>query len=204
MSKDFYSLSEVADLLSVSKETLRRWDRSGKLVPIRHPINSYRVYPADSLRQFDELGFLFHNKNTSHEKPLRAYRCIELFAGAGGLALGLEQAGIESVLLNETDKHACSTLRVNRPNWNVAEGDVAKLNFKNYRGKVDLVTGGFPCQAFSYAGKNSALKILEAPYFLSLLVQSKKPNPLLPSERTLEDYSTTTREHTARYDLRVK
>lgn len=179
MSKDFYSLSEVADLLSVSKETLRRWDRSGKLVPIRHPINSYRVYPADSLRQFDELGFLFHNKNTSHEKPLRAYRCIELFAGAGGLALGLEQAGIESVLLNEIDKHACSTLRFNRPNWNVVEGDVAKINFENYRGKVDLVTGGFPCQAFSYAGKKLGFEDTRGTLFFEFARAIKETQPTI-------------------------
>ena len=179
MSKDFYSLSEVADLLSVSKETLRRWDRSGKLVPIRHPINSYRVYPADSLRQFDELGFLFHNKNTSHEKPLRAYRCIELFAGAGGLALGLEQAGIESVLLNEIDKHACSTLRVNRPHWNVVEGDVAKINFENYRGKVDLVTGGFPCQAFSYAGKKLGFEDTRGTLFFEFARAIKETQPTI-------------------------
>lgn len=179
MSKDFYSLSEVADLLSVSKETLRRWDRSGKLLPIRHPINSYRVYPAESLRQFDELGFLFQTKNTSYETPLRAYRCIELFAGAGGLALGLEQAGIESVLLNEIDKHACNTLRVNRPSWNVVEGDVAKINFENYRGKVDLVTGGFPCQAFSYAGKKLGFEDTRGTLFFEFARAIKETQPTI-------------------------
>lgn len=78
---------------------------------------------------------------------------IELFAGAGGMALGLEQAGIDGLAFVEIDKTACETLRQNRPNWNVVEGDVSKVDFKPYRGKVDVVSGGAPCQSFSYAGK---------------------------------------------------
>ncbi len=81
-----------------------------------------------------------------------SFSSIELFAGAGGLALGLEKAGFEAVLLNEVDKHACATLRQNRPNWNVIEGGIEKIDFTSYRNKVDFVSGGFPCQSFSYAG----------------------------------------------------
>lgn len=78
---------------------------------------------------------------------------IELFAGAGGLALGFEQAGFEPLALIECDKHACATLRANRPAWNVIEENVHKVDFTPYRNKVSVVTGGAPCQAFSYAGK---------------------------------------------------
>lgn len=78
---------------------------------------------------------------------------IELFAGAGGLALGLEQAGIEHVALVEFDHAACETLRKNRPKWNVIEGDVHEVDFTPWHGQIDLVSGGAPCQAFSYAGK---------------------------------------------------
>jgi len=80
------------------------------------------------------------------------FSSIELFAGAGGLALGLEKAGFNTILLSEIDKNACQTLRHNRPNWNVVEGDVKNIDFAPYQGKVDFVSGGFPCQAFSYAG----------------------------------------------------
>lgn len=83
----------------------------------------------------------------------KKYTSIELFAGAGGLALGFEKAGIEGVSFVEIDKDACSTLRLNRPNWNVIEDDIANVDFKKYKGKVDVVSGGAPCQAFSYAGK---------------------------------------------------
>jgi len=78
---------------------------------------------------------------------------IELFAGAGGLAIGLEAAGLKCVALNEIDHWAAETLRANRPEWNVVEADIKTVSFAEYRDKVDVVTGGFPCQAFSYAGK---------------------------------------------------
>jgi DNA (cytosine-5)-methyltransferase 1 len=81
------------------------------------------------------------------------FNVIELFAGAGGLALGLEAAGIKCVALNELNHWAAETLRLNRPNWNVIENDIKNVSFAQYKGKVDIVTGGFPCQAFSYAGK---------------------------------------------------
>ena len=157
--KNYFSLTEVADYLSVSKETLRRWDRSGKLLSIRLP-NNYRVYSRDSLSQFEQLDFLFCNSvtNESDYIPLRRFKSIELFAGGGGLALGLENSGLECLALNELDKWSCQTLRQNRPDWNVLEGDIKNFVFKDYEGKVDLVTGGFPCQAFSYAGKKLGFK----------------------------------------------
>lgn len=80
------------------------------------------------------------------------FKSIDLFAGAGGTALGLENAGFEHILLSEIDEVAVATLRQNRPSWNVASGDVADLDFTSYAGKIDLLEGGFPCQAFSYAG----------------------------------------------------
>jgi DNA (cytosine-5)-methyltransferase 1 len=76
---------------------------------------------------------------------------IELFAGAGGLALGLEKAGLKAKALIEIDKDAVATLRHNRPEWNVIHADVSKVSFEGM--SADVVTGGFPCQAFSYAGK---------------------------------------------------
>lgn len=78
---------------------------------------------------------------------------IELFAGAGGLALGLEQAGIKTVKHVEIDPYCCETLKKNRPFWNIECNDIKNIDFTNYKNKIDIVTGGFPCQAFSYAGK---------------------------------------------------
>ncbi len=79
---------------------------------------------------------------------------VELCAGAGGQALGLEQAGFSHNALVEIDKHCCNTLRHNRPEWNVLEEDmrIFKERSGSYRG-VDLLAGGLPCPPFSVAGK---------------------------------------------------
>lgn len=152
--KNYYSLAEAADILGKSKETLRRWDRTGKLTAVREPISNYRIYEKKQLETFKAFSVIDVSKEVDNfEKPLHKYSVLELFAGAGGLAIGLEKAGLSCVALNEIDKWACQTLRKNRPNWNVLEGDIRELSVKDYAGKVDIVTGGFPCQAFSYAGK---------------------------------------------------
>ncbi|MFB5606324.1 MAG: DNA cytosine methyltransferase [Nitrosarchaeum sp.] len=93
------------------------------------------------------------------------FTTIELFAGAGGLALGLEKAGFETLGLIEFDKYAVETLQKNRPNWNIVFDDIANiscLNLEEYfsikKGELDLLSGGAPCQAFSYAGKRLGLE----------------------------------------------
>lgn len=153
--KKYYSLAEASEILDKSKETLRRWDREGKLVAVREPISNYRVYEKNQLDLFSQFSTIDINEDVDNfVRPDNEYKVLELFAGAGGLAIGLEKAGIKCVALNELDKWACKTLRKNRPHWNVLEGDIKDYSFKEYQGKVDIVTGGFPCQAFSYAGKS--------------------------------------------------
>jgi len=178
--KKTYSLSEVADLLSVSKETLRRWDRNGKLTATREPMSNYRIYNKDQLHIFGQLDFFFDPENKgNHVLPKRTFNSIELFAGAGGLAIGLEQAGIECSALNEFDKWACATLRKNRPDWNVIEADIRTVPFENYKGGVDIVTGGFPCQAFSYAGKKLGLKDARGTLFYEFARTVQETQPLI-------------------------
>lgn len=90
---------------------------------------------------------------------------IELFAGAGGLALGIEKAGFASLGLVEIDKDASDTLRRNRQKWRVINDDIANIScldlnmyFGLEKGELDLLSGGAPCQAFSYAGKRLGLE----------------------------------------------
>ena len=80
---------------------------------------------------------------------------VEICAGAGGQALGLERAGFEHALAVELDGMACATLRANRPGWKVAEGDVADEGLwrpRDYR-DVALLAGGVPCPPFTVAGR---------------------------------------------------
>ena len=178
--KEFIPLSEVADILSVSKETLRRWDKSGKLESIRHPINNYRVYHSHDLKQFGQIGFMFDETTPEPAAaPEGVYTVAELFAGAGGLALGMEKAGLHCVLLNEVNREACATLRKNRPHWNVIEGDVATLDFHHLQGKIDVLTGGFPCQAFSYAGKKLGFEDARGTMFYEFARAVKEIKPLI-------------------------
>lgn len=155
----YISISEAAKLLNKSTQTLRRWDNDGKLIAIREPISNYRVYKkSEILTLFDDvLEDGFNGLVSNFVEPNNEYKVIELFAGAGGLALGLEKAGLKCTVLNEMDKYACATLRKNRKNWNVLEGDIKDFNFSKYKGKADVLTGGFPCQAFSYAGNRLGL-----------------------------------------------
>ncbi len=112
-----------------------------------------------------------------HVTPLRDFTSLELFAGAGGLALGMHFAGFRHILLNEIDPMASETLRLNRPDWNVLEGDVHKVDFTPLRGLVDFVSGGFPCQAFSYAGKKGGLNDTRGTLFFELARAVKEIQP---------------------------
>ncbi|EKZ6393227.1 DNA (cytosine-5-)-methyltransferase [Klebsiella aerogenes] len=178
MLKEEFSLSEVADILGVSKETLRRWDTAGKLVSQRNDENNYRFYRKDQLKHFEQAQFLFKSQWSDESKACNNnYTVLELFAGAGGMALGLEKAGLKSVLLNEIDAHACKTLRINRPEWNVVEGDVSQVDFTPYRDTVDVLAGGFPCQAFSYAGKKLGFEDTRGTLFFEFARAVKEINP---------------------------
>ncbi|GAB6139625.1 DNA (cytosine-5-)-methyltransferase [Methylosoma difficile] len=174
-----YSVAQVADMLGVSKETLRRWDNSGKLPSLRNPMNNYRFYNKEQLRQFEELHFIFDDSGRLDITPHHHYKTIELFAGGGGLAIGLERAGLDTVLLSELDKSACETLKANRPHWNVQAGDIAQLDFTPYHGQVDVVTGGFPCQAFSYAGKKMGFEDARGTLFYEFARAVKETQPTL-------------------------
>ncbi|GAT08465.1 DNA cytosine methyltransferase [Mycolicibacterium novocastrense] len=78
--------------------------------------------------------------------------CLEICAGAGGQSLGLELGGFTHELAVEIAPEACDTLRLNRPQWSVREGDIRELDGRLYRG-VDLLAGGVPCPPFSVAGR---------------------------------------------------
>lgn len=151
------TVSETAESLEVSRDTIRRWEKKG-LIRSRRSENNHRVFDLGEVRRLQaKLGGVGSENNYKILKDEfegePRYKAVGLFAGAGGTALGFENAGIGHSLLNEFDRHAAATLKMNRPGWNVVEGDVADIDFRPYEGEVDILEGGFPCQAFSYAGK---------------------------------------------------
>lgn len=121
-------------------------------------------------------------------KSKKTKTCIELFAGAGGLALGLEKAGFEEIGLVEFDAKACETLRINRQKWNVIEEDIVEVSkrdllkeFKLKEGELDLLSGGYPCQSFSYAGKKLGLDDVRGTmfYYYAEFLRQLKPKMFL-------------------------
>ena len=109
-------------------------------------------------------------------KPVRNFLTVELFAGAGGLALGLEKAGFTPVALNEIDPSACHTLKLNRPDWHIIRGDVRDVGFSEFT-NIDLVSGGFPCQAFSYAGRKLGFEDTRGTLFFEFARAIKEIQP---------------------------
>ena len=116
------------------------------------------------------------------------FTTIELFAGAGGLALGVEKAGFLTIGLVEVDRDACETLKVNRPKWNVICDDIANVSGQDLEGRfgikkreLDLLSGGAPCQAFSYAGKRLGLEDARGTlfYHYALFLEKLQPRMFL-------------------------
>lgn len=172
------SYTNFADLMGVSKRTLLLWEHSGKFVPETDDAGT-KFFETEKLMDVPEIKEMqTSNWNAEHSlMPLRPYTSIELFAGAGGLALGMSQAGFQHLMLNEIDKDASDTLRKNRPDWHVVNHDVNAVHFGHYRGKVDLISGGFPCQAFSYAGNKGGFDDARGTLFFELARAVKEVQP---------------------------
>ncbi|HUH41637.1 MAG TPA: DNA (cytosine-5-)-methyltransferase [Sulfurimonas sp.] len=116
-------------------------------------------------------------------KIINKYNVVELFAGAGGLALGLEQAGFNTKATVEINKWATKTLKTNRPNWNIIEDDIQKISqvgikqyLKDYE-EIDLLSGGYPCQSFSYAGNRLGIEDTRGTLFYDFAEILKELNP---------------------------
>jgi len=165
---DYLSLANAATLLGIPSRVLRIRADAGVVRPHHTLADGEPVFHRDELAKLPGMGFLLSVAQAVPEKPVRTYRSIDLFAGAGGLSIGMELSGFKPVALSELDKHACATLRANRPKWNVLEGDMRNHHFARYEGAVDLVTGGFPCQSFSYAGKKLGLEDARGTLFFEM------------------------------------
>lgn len=175
---DFISINNLADLTGNSFSTVQKWGEKG-LYPLKKDSKGKEGFFLEDLKEIPQIKEMI-NSNWDEEltiTPLRDYTSVELFAGAGGLALGMHMAGFRHVLLNEMDNLACQTLKKNMPEWNVLEGDIHNIDFSPLNGKIDLLTGGFPCQAFSYAGKKGGLNDARGTLFFELARAVKEIQP---------------------------
>jgi DNA (cytosine-5)-methyltransferase 1 len=162
---ELITVHEAAKIIGVSSDTIRRWDKKGLIKAHRSALN-YRVFNIDELkRTHDKISYKStkNNYRILKAKPTK-HTVIELFSGAGGTALGFENAGLKDVMLVEYDKNAAATLKKNRPSWNVVADDIHNVSFKGL--KADIVEGGFPCQTFSYAGKKMGFEDARGTLFL--------------------------------------
>lgn len=174
------SISQASEELNVSIDTIRRWEKKG-LIKAKRSETGHRLFQASELSRLKaktngvgEVGYKVHKAEAQSE-----FSVVELFAGAGGLALGMENAGLKCEMLVEIDKKAVETLRANRPEWNVIDDDIANVDFRNV--KADVVAGGFPCQSFSYAGKRLGFEDTRGTLFFEYAraVKEIKPKVIL-------------------------
>lgn len=147
------TVHEAALSIGVSPDTIRRWHKKG-LIKAKIGTNGERHFSSEEISRVIA-------KTSSSDNPWRVLKAskskltsIELFAGAGGLALGMHNAGIQSKLLIDFDKDSVATLQNNMPDWNAHCESVVDVDLDNYENQIDIMAGGFPCQAFSYAGKS--------------------------------------------------
>lgn len=174
----FLSVSNLADLTGTSIATVQKWGENG-VYPLQKNVQGKMGFFMEDLKDIQPVKEMLESKwnDEFNTLPLRDYTSVELFAGAGGLALGMHKAGFRHVLLNEMDPMACRTLRLNHPEWNVLEGDIHNVDFTPLHGKVDFLSGGFPCQAFSYAGKKGGLNDTRGTLFFELARAVKEIQP---------------------------
>jgi DNA (cytosine-5)-methyltransferase 1 len=176
MNTDWLAVTDASRHLSVSVDTIRRWEKQG-LIKGKRNAQGHRLFRKDDLDLHNQK-FKGHCEQafvvlSSPQKT--SLKVIELFAGAGGLALGLENAGLNCVAAVEIDKNAAETLRRNRPHWRVIQDDISHVDFTEH--EADIVTGGFPCQAFSYAGHRLGFEDIRGTLFFQYarIIRQVKP-----------------------------
>ncbi len=180
-SKDMIiGVSEAARILKISGDTVRRWHKKGLINAIVSPQGE---------RQFrlSDLNVLLQQQNSESPNwkvltaPKTKISTIELFCGAGGLALGLENAGLVSKLAIDFNKDCIDTLKLNRPTWDARCMSVSDLELNEFVGEIDVMAGGFPCQAFSYAGMKRGFEDARGTLFYEYarLIDQVKPRVVL-------------------------
>jgi len=171
-----YKLSEVLEKRKISRDRIFELTRKNLITfELRKNAKYYSLSQIDSaLKKNLEDA----KKNYKINKSIKTnYKAIELFSGCGGLAFGFKNSGIDSELLVEIDNDSCDTLTANFSNSKIICDDIANVDFLPYQGKIDIVAGGFPCQAFSYAGKSKGFEDTRGTLFFDFARAVKEVKP---------------------------
>lgn len=144
-------------MTNIDEHVLESCARDAAEPPSQAGSRLMKRYVAKRVFLFPEMGtgpenpWLTRNSKPQRERQKTDLCALELCAGGGGQALGFEQAGLEHAALVEVDKHACATLRSNRPHWKVLQKNLNLFDGSQFKG-IDIVCGGLPCPPFSIAG----------------------------------------------------
>lgn len=172
----FMTVSEASRRIGVSSDTIRRWHKKG-LIKATVGSDGTRLFSEEELRRVID-----RSEGESAEWKVLAssrttLRSIELFCGAGGLALGMHNAGIKNRLLVDNDKDCVDTINSNAVLGEGLQASVCDLDLSGFADKIDIMSGGFPCQAFSFAGMKRGFEDARGTLFYDFarLIDQVKP-----------------------------
>ena len=173
---NYVTVHEAAKTLAVSPDSIRRWHKKG-LIKASIGSRGERLFSTEELNRIVTKTKSNESEWSVLKAPKSRLQAIELFCGAGGLALGMHNAGINHQLVVDNNKDSIKTIASNYADWNPHLEDVNDLDLTEYRGKIDIMAGGFPCQAFSYAGKGLGFADTRGTLFyeFSRLIDEVKP-----------------------------
>nr|WP_321502222.1 DNA (cytosine-5-)-methyltransferase [uncultured Dethiosulfovibrio sp.] len=151
MLKSMFTISRAADFIGVSVSTLRRWEKSGDLIPDARDLKTgYRYYSKRNINEFKKKKYCLSSKlKVELNNKKYKFNFIDLFAGIGGIRLGFERYGGTCVFSSEIDKYAQLTYEYifgDKPHGDIYETPLSKIP------SHEILLGGFPCQPFSIAG----------------------------------------------------
>lgn len=172
------TIDQASKILNLSKDTLRRWDKK-KLLRVHRIGNNHRLFELselEALKRRIEMGDEAAGRYEVLKDKPTLYKALETFTGAGGMALGFKNAGLQSKICVEIDRDSVSTLRTNH-SWEVIHSDIRKVDFKPYLGQFDVTAGGFPCQAFSYVGLGKGFEDARGTLFYDFARMVKEVQP---------------------------
>jgi DNA (cytosine-5)-methyltransferase 1 len=143
-------LLEKCQELSITKCSSKNKSQLIKLINSKQEAEANNTYQTQNI--------IISNETNDTNSDISKYTFIEVCAGGGGLSSGLIKAGFTPILLNDNNKDCCKTLKYNHPEANVVCESMDKIDYSPFINKVDLLTGGVPCQSFSQAGLRKGLE----------------------------------------------